>query len=430
MELVFHGAAEEVGRSCIELLTKQNNRFLIDAGIKLSEHGTELPSPVKSPEKIKGVFISHAHLDHTGFLPTLNSRGMKCPIYATAPTKATTRLLLEDAFKIGHLKHEHLGYKKKNISRAVSMMKKVEQGQKRNAEDLMFEFMSAGHIPGSSSMIIEAKDEPKRIFYTGDIKTTDTLLLNRAEADYKDMGEIDCLITEATYGNREHPDREKQENDFINSIGSTIENGGSVIIPVFAEGRAQEIMLLLHSKMPNPQAPVYIDGMSVEATKIIQKFPSHVRSAKALNKAFRSIKRVKGRIHRNKIIKKQGIFVTTSGMLTGGPVMTYMSELCQDSRNSLLLTGYQAEHTNGRALMEEGFVFIDGVRTKVKSFVKKYDFSAHSGQSELRLMIKKLNPKRVIIQHGDKEACAELAEWAEAKGFRAVVPKMDERIKL
>ncbi|MBD3313819.1 MBL fold metallo-hydrolase, partial [Candidatus Woesearchaeota archaeon] len=107
MDLVFHGAAKEVGRSCVEVITKSKNRYLLDAGIKFGQHGTEVPSPMKDPESIKAAFISHAHLDHTGFLPTLDAMGMRCPIFATAPTKATTRMLLKDAFKIGHLKHEH-----------------------------------------------------------------------------------------------------------------------------------------------------------------------------------------------------------------------------------------------------------------------------------------------------------------------------------
>ncbi|MFC1752406.1 MBL fold metallo-hydrolase [Thermoproteota archaeon] len=430
MDLKFHGGAKEVGRSCIEVITGAKNRYILDAGIKLSEHGTEYPTAVSEPENIKAAFISHAHLDHTGYLPALDNQGMKCPIFCTPATKATSRMLLRDAFKIGRLKHEHLGYQEQNIAKTMDWMRKIRVHEKGSVSDVNFELMSAGHIPGSVSVLLETKErEKKRLFYTGDINTTDTRLLKKAEISYRDIGEIDMLITEATYGNRDHPNREKQEKEFIDSVTSTVDNGGSVIIPVFAEGRAQEILLLMN-RAKIAGVPIYLDGMSREATRIILQFPKSTRDSKKLNSAFRKVKQVKGRIQRNKIVQDQGIFITTSGMLTGGPVITYLDALCQDKHNSILLTGYQADHTNGRMLLEQGIVFIDGWKTKVNSYVKHFDFSAHSGRIQLKEMIKKINPHSIAIQHGDSKACASLAEWADVMGFKAHVPDINERIRV
>jgi len=119
MRLIQHGAGKEVGRSCIEVITKENIRFLFDAGVKLSEEGTEYPKDINDPAGISAVFISHAHLDHVGYLPMLDHNGMRCPIFATATTKEYTKLLLADAFKIGMMKHESLGYVKEDIAKVV-----------------------------------------------------------------------------------------------------------------------------------------------------------------------------------------------------------------------------------------------------------------------------------------------------------------------
>src|SRR3989344_2260359 len=107
MKIIVHGAAREVGRSCIEVITENRKRFLLDAGVKLSEHGTEFPTAIENPSEMAAVFLSHAHLDHNGYLPMLDHQGMKCPIFATEATKELTKIILEDAFKIGRLKHEH-----------------------------------------------------------------------------------------------------------------------------------------------------------------------------------------------------------------------------------------------------------------------------------------------------------------------------------
>ncbi|MFC1732980.1 MBL fold metallo-hydrolase [candidate division KSB1 bacterium] len=423
MKLTIHGAAKEVGRSCIELETDEKERFLFDAGVKLSEHGVEPPSEIKNPEKIRSVFISHAHLDHTGYLPTLDHLGMKCPIFATGATKAITKLLLLDAFKIGRLKREPLRYGKEDIEKAISFTRRVKVNEKGQIGKLRYRYFDAGHIPGSASVVVSVNT--KKILYTGDINTSDTRLLRGAKTDYM-KEDIDIMITEATYGNREHENRQKTEKEFLSEIEKTIERGGSVLIPAFAVGRAQEIISLLNTV--NFGVPVYLDGMARKATEIILNFPKSVKNASELRDAYRHAKSVKGRIQRQNIETKQGIFVTTSGMLTGGPVIEYMKHIAHSPRNSILLTGYQAAHTNGRLLLEKGHVFIDGWKTNIQCNVKQFDFSAHSGQSQLRKMIKNVNPGKLIINHGDYEAVEDMYEWAQMLDIDVHSPDLGDKI--
>ncbi|MCX8147247.1 MAG: MBL fold metallo-hydrolase [Candidatus Woesearchaeota archaeon] len=436
MKFIFHGAAKEVGRSCIEL-TGRKSRVLIDAGIKLSEVGTEFPVGLEDQKKLKGidaVFISHAHLDHTGFLPLLDNRGLKCPIFATEETKEITGLLLKDAFKIGRLKHEHLGYEKADIEKALAWIKNIKIDKEGNIKGINFEYFDAGHIPGSASMIIEI--DKKRIFYTGDINTKDTRLLKGAETG--NIKDIDIMICESTYGDRDHPARNDEERRFVEEIKSTIENKGSVIIPVFAVGRAQEVALIINGLLGEfineDNVPIYLDGMAIDATKIIQKYPYSIKSGAELAKSLENIEFVKGEIQRENIIRKSkqvpSIFITTSGMMTGGPVMDYMKSLYNNSKNSVLLTGFQGEHTNGRMLIEEGNIFIDGWRTKVMCNVKRFDFSAHAGQEELRNLVKKANPIHIIFVHGDGGPVDEMQKWARENGFNSYNPNLNEKIEV
>lgn len=423
MKLIMHGAAKEVGRSCLEFITADKTRFLFDAGIKLSEHGTEFPVKIDNPAGISAAFISHAHLDHTGYLPTLDHDGMRCPIFATAATKAITKILLIDSFKIGRLKYENLGYGKEDIAKVLNFMRRVKVDEKGSINNIKFKYFDAGHIPGSASVLVKADN--KKILYTGDINTNETRLLKPAKTTYLKEG-IDVLITEATYGDRNHENRQQTEKQFLSEVEETIERGGSVIVPVFAVGRAQEIIMLLNSM--NFGVPVCLDGMAKKATQIMLDSPRALNDARKLRNAFNRVKIVKGSIQRKNIEKRQGIFVTTSGMLTGGPIMDYLKHMCHDPENSILLTGYQAAHTNGRILLEQGHIYIDGWKTKVKSNVKQFDFSAHSGQTDLKKLIKQTNPEKLIINHGDPGAVENLHEWAHMMDINSYAPDLGDKI--
>jgi len=273
MKLTFHGAAQEVGRSCIEVETERSTRILLDAGLKLTTDLNEFPVGMTNLSEIDAVLLSHAHLDHTGALPLLDHQGLYCPVYSTAMTKKLTKLLLEDAYKIGKLKHEQLGYFEEDIQKILNCVKRIKQRESGKILDVNFTFYSAGHIPGSSSILVHADE--KTLLYTGDINLAESQLMNGADISF---GKVDVLITESTYGDREHPPRKKVEKEFLDKVSETIGKGGSVLIPCFAVGRAQEIMLLLSEL--NLRVPIYLDGMAKKVTRLILQEPQSIKDPK------------------------------------------------------------------------------------------------------------------------------------------------------
>lgn len=393
----------------------------MDAGLKLSEHGAIFPEGLVGLSEIDGVLISHGHLDHLGGLPFLEHQGLDCPIYLTKATKALARLLLEDAYKIGHLNHRELGYFPEDIKRVLACTKNMKLRKRGKIKDITFDFHNAGHIPGSCIVDIEA--DGTRLVYTGDINTGKTLLMKNANLP---TNKIDVLITECTYGDRNHPPRAKAEREFLDIIKKTIRQGGSALIATFAVGRAQELLLLLAKE--KWKVPIYLDGMAVKATRIAIDNPATLRDPKGLQRAFKKAKQTHGFRDRKRVTKRQGIFLSTSGMLTGGPMMDYMKLFAHDEKSTLLLTGYQAEHTNGRILTEQGYVYIDGTRVRPKFSCKQFDFSAHSGQRELKKMIKKLRPKTLILLHGDKSSMTALASWARTQGCKVIIPRINQEV--
>ncbi len=404
MQFTFHGAAQEVGRSCVEVNTKNNN-FLFDCGIKLTEDFSEYPKQVEQ-KNINAVFLSHAHLDHSGALPLFNYKGLNCPIYTNHITKQLSKLLLKDSLHIELLKEQHPAYSKENIYNVMDLMKHVPYKREQKFKDMVFQFQDAGHIPGSA--MIKVKADNKGIVYTGDFNTVTSKLLKGAKPKF---GNVDVLITETTYGDRLHPSRTKELDNFLEVVKETVDNGASVLIPAFAVGRSQEVLLML--KDLKLKVPIYLDGMS---TKVIRKFfnyPEYITNRSDLQKMVKKVKFVSKQKMRDQIVKEQGIFVTTSGMLDGGPIMSYLKHFYFDKDVALLLTGYQAEGTNGHLLMDQGNIYIDGNKIKVKCNVQKYDFSAHAGLNGLKQTVKRINPKHLILNHGDPSSIKSFAKWAE-----------------
>lgn len=425
MKFIFHGGAKEVGRSCIELQTG-GDRYILDAGIKFKENGFEYPEAVMNLPDIDGLFISHAHLDHTGALPLFEHYKIICPVFCTKLTYALTKILLKDSYKIARIKNLHPAYGKVDLKKLEKDVRFLRYDQEYKHRQLKVILRNAGHVPGSAMIQIEA--EGKKILYTGDTKLNTTEMVKGAFTDYKD---IDLLIIETTYGSRSMIDRNEEKKRFLDEIERTIKSGGSVLIPVFALGRAQDIMIMLSEK--KFKVPMYFDGMCKKMSrKIAESDDPYVNSkpqlAKAISNLFIPISSQK---RREAALRHQGIFVTTSGMLQGGPVLSYLKEMWHEPKNSILMTGYQCKRTNGRHLMEEGFVYIDGWKTMIKCHVEKFEFSGHADQQSLKEMISKISPKKLVLQHGDPEEIIPMKEWAEKQGkYQVIVPSIGDEINL
>jgi putative mRNA 3-end processing factor len=432
MKFIFHGAAKEVGRSCIELIT-QKNRFLFDSGIKLKsimesdteenkQQEVEYPTWVNDLEKIDAVFLSHAHLDHSGALPMFNHFGLECPIFATTATAATADILLKDSYKIESL-IKKMEYGKGNIKRIQDLIQFVNYKTRYTMpnSDVHYTYFDAGHIPGSSSVLLET--EGKRILYSGDINFIDTNLMKQADINY---GEVDILITESTYGDREHTDRKETENELIESINEGLKKG-PVLLPTFAVGRAQELIIMLAGKI---DAPIYVDGMASSITKMYLNYGNFVKDLAEFKNAISKVDFVQDSMQRRDLMKQRGVFITTAGMLDGGPIIDYLKTLWNNKDCSLFLTGYQAEHSNGRMLLNKGRLMLENREVEFRGKFKQFDLSAHTGLTGLKDFIKKVNPKKLIINHGDAPAEDNLKKYAESIGIETYEPELDDRIEI
>ncbi len=421
MQFIFHGAGREVGRSCIEL----DNTFLFDAGLKITEHGTEFPTGFDHT-LIKAVFLSHAHLDHTGALPLFNHEGMKCPIFTTRMTKLITEVLLQDSFHIELITHIHPAYHENNIFNVLKHFQDVNYNKEYSVPQVSgatFQFLDAGHIPGSASILLKYKG--KTILYTGDVNQQNSLLLEGAHYVLKN---VDVMITESTYGDRGHPDRKQTEQRFVSVIEEILAGGGSVLLPTFAVGRAQELMLLL--SQTKLEYPIYLDGMAKKVMDICISNQMFVRDAAALRRAQKRVQYITSPMDRKKVLSENCIIITTSGMVTGGPVMEYLKMMFFEPKHGLLLTGYQGDGTNGRLLLQEKAAFVDGKKVRWEGRIEQFDFSAHAGQSDLVGAVQRIRPTHLIINHGDEIAMQTLA--AQVKGFakKIYLPQIDEKVEI
>ncbi|MEM0088734.1 MAG: MBL fold metallo-hydrolase [Archaeoglobaceae archaeon] len=394
----FLGGCGEVGRSAVAV-----DSIALDYGIKPS-------SPPEFPLDFspKAVLISHAHLDHVGFAPSLMDYDPK--VYLTPPSIEIGRILLYDSLNVMN----PAPFSKREIRQFESNCIEVEYNEKLEVDGYSVEFLNAGHVPGSAMISLE---NDVHILYSGDLKLEETRLLEGAE---RNIPEVDILIVESTYFGVEHPERKELERKFVESVLETIDNKGHAIIPAFAVGRTQEVLMILESYGITP----YVDGMGKDVFKILERHPDYVKDPKALRRAFKNAIWVEWK-KREDVLKEPSAIVTTAGMLNGGPALFYISKLYNDPKSKLLITGYQVEGTNGDLALKHGMINLGNKIVKLKMSVEQYDFSAHSGDSQLkefvRLAVNK-GAEIVFTMHGEK--CAEFANWIrENLNVEAYAPK-------
>ncbi len=405
MRIIFHGSGGEVGRSCIELVSSNDKeRYLLDAGFKVHSGNPELPMKISNISGIKGVFITHSHMDHIGALPYFHHQSLECPVIMTAMTKKLTKIMLNDSLHLELLRNHHPAYDRIDMERIMESTKTVDYYHKMRYGDLEFEFAPSGHIPGSAMILFTM--EGKNILYTGDLNDIDTLLLHGTHLEFLKRHDIDAMICESTYGNREHADRGSEEKRFVDSVKRVLSGGGSVVVPSFAIGRSQELAILLSEA--GIDVPIYIDGMAKEISRIMVSKDIHIRNVDSLSNALSRVEFVNDKRKRHDLLKRQCVIITTSGMVSGGPVMEYIKHVWHDSRSAIFLTGFQAEGTNGRMLKEHSSAYIDGMEVNFSCRIESFDFSGHSGKSGLLRTIKAADPKSLILNHGDPDALASL----------------------
>lgn len=414
IELTLLGGGNEVGRSAI-LLEANKERFLFDYGIDVQTGGP----PIRPEFPLTAMFISHAHIDHSGMLPELYKRGWKGNIYGTAATQGLCKLLLEDSVKVQKKKGQIPHYQPDHIKIMNSFWKNLDYNKTVRFRNSSVRFLDAGHIPGSASPLLEAGG--KRILYTGDLKFSDTRLIKGTKIWKED---IDILIMESTYHYKNHPDRKSLEDDLKELIQNTVYNNGIVLLPSFAVGRTQELLSIVHDL----GFPVFLDGMGIEAAEIILNYPKFLRDPKKLRKAFGKARKIMKSRDRKEVLNNPCIVISTAGMLSGGPIGYYIKRLYQREDCAMVLTGYQVEGTVGRRVMDTGRYVNEGLDVKLSMPFHFMDFSAHCGRDGLINLVKKTNPEKVFVVHGD--GTPEFAEELRGMGFDAYAPANGEKIRI
>jgi len=442
------GGFRQVGRSAVFVQTPHSN-VLLDCGIDPGSDKTPLLNlPEFNMENLDAIIASHAHLDHVGFIPYLYKQGYKGPMYCTAPTRDLMVLLCMDYIDVCQNEGKELYYNKKDIEKAVKHSITLDYGEVSDiTPNMRLTLQPASHLLGSSLVHLHIGEGLHNILYTGDLKYGPSRLFEPAFTDFQ---RIETLILESTYGSAEDtlPPRKDTEEQFFRIINETMKNGGKVLIPSFAVGRAQETMALLGSN-PSFEYPVYMEGMLWDATAIHTAYPEYLsrylqRSIfkYGKNPFLASMFRRVAPKERNGVIDsaEPAVIIATSGMLIGGPAVEYLKGLAPNKKNTLLFVGYQAEGTLGRRI-QKGWREIPmqdaSGRTRTLPIEMNIEtihgLTGHSGRNQLINFVRHLasRPERIIIDHGESRKCTELArDLHKICRCETMAPKNMETVRL
>ncbi len=448
------GGVKQVGRSCFLVVTSES-KIMLDCGINPGENnGIDAFPRIDwldcQLEDIDAIVISHAHIDHQGFLPTLFKYGYDGPVYCTEPTLPLMNLLQSDSVKIAQNNGIYCPYETRDINEVIKHCITLPYGKPTDiSPDITITLNNAGHIMGSATVHLNISGA-HNILYSGDYKYSKTQLLDCAVSNYP---RVETLITESTYGgsNDIMPDQSVVYNTFTETINKTLTNGGKVLIPLPAVGRAQEIMLVLDKEMKEGrliEAPIYIEGMISEASAIHMSYAHYLgqdvrRSVSQGINPFQSeyFTVVNGLGKRDEVLNdpNPAIIMATSGMLEGGPSVEYFKEIATRSNNKMIFVSYQINGTLGRRVldgnMNEVSMMDKNGKVKViplKCQTQKIDgFSGHSDFNQILSFVSRIKPKRVLVNHGERTKSENIASTIYNKiGIRSSVPDNREIIKL
>lgn len=430
------GCCREVGRAAFILSTPES-RILIDCGDKPGAPGDvpylQAPEALAAgPNSLDAVVLTHAHLDHSALIPILFKYGYDGPIYTTEPTRDLMGLLQLDYLDVAAKQGRTPPYESKMVRETLTHTIPVEYGNVTDiAPDIKMTLHNAGHILGSSVVHFHIGDGRYNVAFSGDIHYEDTRLLDGAVNDFP---RVEALVLESTYGgqNDYQTDQEDSERKLKTVINRIYENDGIVLIPAFAVGRSQELMLVLEEAMDSgdvPEMPVYLDGMIREATAIHTAYPEYLKDSLRqrilhdddnpfLADQFEQVDG--GEQMRQEIADgPSSIVLTTSGMIEGGPVMSWLRHLGGDPENKLVFVGYQAQGTLGRQIQrgQDEITMSDTMdgraeRVSLRMGVETVDgFSGHADRQGLENFVRTMNPRpeKILCVHGDESSTNQLS---------------------
>ncbi len=436
------GGAGEVGASC-HLLQIAGKNIVIDSGLRPNRRGeASLPNfellQALTRGKVDLFLLSHAHIDHTGSLPLMHAQYPATPMLCTEPTQVIVDILLRDTIKIMDMQREDGGefplFGKREVQNALAHLQTVAFD--RWVEPLpgvRVYFHRSGHIVGAACVLIET--EEGNVVYSGDVSVAG----QRTVAGMKpiDFFQPDLLILEGTYGDGAHPNRQSQEQTLAKAVAEVVEDGGTVLIPSFALGRAQEVILILKFSMLSqtiPTFPIYTDGMvrwicdayyDVRDPErgllpyLPEKLRNFVRNSRQHvfwsrpRKNMPEVSRVNASERVSILTKGPKVIISSSGMLVGGPSAFYAKALAPNRRDAIFITGYQDEESPGRRLLElktGDTLKIDGEDVPMLCRVDKYNLSAHADQIQLCQQVSYMKPRSIVLVHGEPRALRTLRD--------------------
>jgi uncharacterized protein len=454
VRLLCLGGVRQVGRSCFLVVTPES-KVILDCGINPGD----VPTLDAFPRldwynfniyDIDAVIISHAHIDHQGFLPVLFKYGYNGPVYCTEPTLPLMSLLQTDSVKIAKSNGTYLPYELRDIHEVVKHCITIPYGKPTDiSPDITITLNNAGHILGSATVHLNISGV-HNLLYSGDYKYARTQLLDSALSVYP---RVESLITESTYGNNNDimPEQSVVYDRFTSDINKTLGNGGKVLIPVPGVGRAQEIMLVLDKEMKEGrliESPIYIEGMISEASAIHMSYAHYLgydvrKSVSQGINPFQSeyFTSVNGIGKRDDVLNDENpsIIMATSGMLEGGPSIEYFKDIAPDKKNRIMFVSYQINGTLGRRVLDGSISEVSMLdktgKLKVVQLLCETNrvdgFSGHSDFNQIMNFVSRIRPKRVMVNHGEKSKSENVASAIYSRfRIRSSVPDNKETIRL
>ncbi|AKD04658.1 MBL fold metallo-hydrolase [Pontibacter korlensis] len=454
--LQFLGAAGVVTGSRT-LLSIGDYKLLIDCGLFQGNKEERKLNKVKrlpfKPADLDAIILTHGHLDHSGYLPVLVKKGYTGPIYATAPTKDITEIILSDSAHIqeedakeANKSREEEGkklvkplYKLKHVRKTMELFETHPDKEWISPkEGLRFRFLKSGHILGSVSVELEVAG--KTFLFSGDVGQQSPLILDTPTR----CPQADYFIMESTYGDKLHDKTVSPFQALQEVVNKTFEKGGSLVIPSFAVERAQEIIMLLNDLMLEksiPALPIYLDSpMGINVTELFQKHTGWHNltdsEAERLTENVHIVQKFEETLHvLDENVPKQKIIIAGSGMATGGRVLYYLKQLLGDEKNTILLVGHQAKGTRGNKLSNGAeSIKIDGKHYDVRAEITQIgSLSAHADQEDLLWCLGALKeaPAQIFLNHGEEDAASALKEKIKQQyGWPVTVAEMDKVYEL
>jgi metallo-beta-lactamase family protein len=459
VELAFHGAAETVTGSRY-LLSAGDTRLLIDCGLFQGLKELRLrnwQTPQFDLASLAAVVLTHAHIDHVGYLPRLVKLGFKRPVWCTPATRDLAEVILRDAAVNQEEETEYAnrkGYSKhhpalplfddRDVAQSLRLLRAIDRECWFNpAGPIWCRYHDAGHLLGSAMIEVEVRNRPTplRILFSGDVGRYDAPLYH----DPAPPPACDYLVCESTYGNREH-EPQRVLDQLCDVVLSAVARGGVMVVASFAVGRAQQLMYLLAvlvAQQRIPSLPIYLDSpMAVDATRIYAAYASEIDLSEGrlggepLRLDFHGVRLARTVEESKQINEAEGpaVIISSSGMMVGGRILHHLRRRLPDERNTIVLGGFMAAGTRGRQLQEGAkTIRIHGGLVPVRAAIAQVSaLSGHAGHSELLRWLKPLAPpRRTFLTHGEPAGAQALAaELGQTRGWQTCVPRMHERFLL